>query len=697
MCKPNVTAYHASVTNPRITAENGSVSVDNNVISDIVITDASGNDVTDRYYEITTENGTLTVQQRNVTVIAGSKVKEYNGLPLTYNYYELEGDSFLEGHTLKVEISGSITEIGWIHNKVSSYVVLDEQGTDVTKYYNVETVDGVLEVVEEMIYFKLVLNSGKGKGTTDTVYLKMESLGNYDPLTNSWGTAPRYNKLIYDSESAYYLPAYGMEDSGITTYNLTINPVGGLFALPYYTFYDDTGSQQQSDTYLSGDAYYTYTVTYFKYGDNYFSNIELPEGELTQYEKDYREFVYKNYLDVDGETEAYLLEIIAAKGFNKNKASIINDVAKYIKSVARYKLDYDQSIDTAKNPVIEFFEKKEGVCRHYATAATLLFRTLGIPARYTTGFMGTATEGVETNVTTSMAHAWVEVYVDGKGWTRVEVTGTADGGVTFPVKMTVTPTATYAVYDGTVHNPTQSISGFNLGEYGYTYQVVVEGSSANLGYTTTRITNLIIHNSFGELVYDKEAGIGLDKFIITYKTGTLQNYISALSFRSDGFTKTYDGIEYVLTEEECHLISGTLAEGYTYVITPTTVMTDVGQDQNVFEVNIYKDGVLCNDHYRISRSYGTLKITNRSITIKAKDASKYYDGSALTCHEIEYLESELAEGDYIAAYEVSGSQTGIGKSVNQIVRIVIKNKNGKDVTSNYSLNTKTGILEVRIK
>ena len=668
-----------------------------NVITSVVITNASGEDVTERYYEIITENGTLTVYKPIIVFTSQNKTKEYDGKPLTCNeFYIIEGET-LAGHELEVVIVGSVTEIGWDYNTVESYRVIDTiTGEDVTDYYEITPNEGILEVLEEMVYFTVTLNSGKGSSTTDTVYLKLESFGDYDPMTNTWSRAEVYSLLLDGDKSAYYLPGYAMDDSGIGTYQLTIISHAGLFALPYYTFYDSTYGYQTSDTYMSGDTYGEYTATYFKYGDNYFANIELPEGDYTNYETKYRSFVYGNYLEVDDETEQYLKQIIAEKGFNKAQANVINNVAKYIKAHAKY--NDETEIDNAENPVIEFFEKKEGMYRHYAAAATLLFRTLGIPARYTEGFMAEAIkEGKATDVTSSMAHAWVEVYIDGKGWTRVEVRGNADGGVTFPVKMTITPSATYVIYDGTVHNPNQTVSGFSLSENGYIYEVVVEGSSAELGFTTTRVTQLIIYNSFGEMVYNKETGLGEDKFIMTYKTGILQNYISSLSFKSDSFTKTYDGIEYVLSGEECHLVSGALADGYTYVITPTTRMTDVGQAQNVFEVSIYKDGVLCNDHYRISRSYGTLKINTRNITIKAKDASKVYDGTELTCNEIEYLESELANGDYIAEYTVEGSQTKLGKSSNVVKRVVIRNKDGKDVTSNYSTKYEAGVLNVKLK
>lgn len=58
-----------------------------------------------------------------------------------------------------------------------------------------------------------------------------------------------------------------------------------------------------------------------------------------------------------------------------------------------------------------FLESSEtGYCVHFATAATVLLRAAGIPARYVTGFRCEATAGQPLVVTTEEAHAWAEYY-----------------------------------------------------------------------------------------------------------------------------------------------------------------------------------------------------------------------------------------------------------------------------------------------
>lgn len=77
------------------------------------------------------------------------------------------------------------------------------------------------------------------------------------------------------------------------------------------------------------------------------------------------------------------------------------------------------------DPVDEFlFKTKSGYCEHYASSFTVLMRLAGIPARVVTGYQGGELNPIDNYMTIrqSDAHAWSEVYLEGKGWTRVDPT-----------------------------------------------------------------------------------------------------------------------------------------------------------------------------------------------------------------------------------------------------------------------------------
>lgn len=104
----------------------------------------------------------------------------------------------------------------------------------------------------------------------------------------------------------------------------------------------------------------------------------------------------------------------------------------------------------SKKDFVNYFltENKKGYCAHYASAAVLMLRYMGIPARYVEGYAidynefadAQLAEGLEysdyydgynelgetavvsLDVTDADAHAWVEVYTTTKGWHVVDVT-----------------------------------------------------------------------------------------------------------------------------------------------------------------------------------------------------------------------------------------------------------------------------------
>ena len=57
------------------------------------------------------------------------------------------------------------------------------------------------------------------------------------------------------------------------------------------------------------------------------------------------------------------------------------------------------------------------------------------------------------------------------------------------------------------------------------------------------------------------------------------------------------------------------------------------------------------------------------------------------------MEGTLAEGDIIEV-TIEGSQVEVGRSSNEVTKVVIKNRDGEDVTSNYDVKHESGILRV---
>jgi transglutaminase-like putative cysteine protease len=78
-----------------------------------------------------------------------------------------------------------------------------------------------------------------------------------------------------------------------------------------------------------------------------------------------------------------------------------------------------------RDAVDEFWlDRKLGFCEHFAASFVVVLRALGVPARIVTGYQGTDARPVDGYyiVRQSNAHAWVEYWQAGDGWTRVDPT-----------------------------------------------------------------------------------------------------------------------------------------------------------------------------------------------------------------------------------------------------------------------------------
>ncbi len=90
--------------------------------------------------------------------------------------------------------------------------------------------------------------------------------------------------------------------------------------------------------------------------------------------------------------------------------------------------EFGYTLDTplpGRHAVDEFlFDLKAGYCEHFSSAFVVLMRASGIPARVVTGYVGGYRNpfGDYWIVRNSDAHAWAEVWLQGRGWVRVDPT-----------------------------------------------------------------------------------------------------------------------------------------------------------------------------------------------------------------------------------------------------------------------------------
>ena len=102
----------------------------------------------------------------------------------------------------------------------------------------------------------------------------------------------------------------------------------------------------------------------------------------------------------------------------------VQAVAEYVRSSAVYDRGGTAMGADATDFALWFLQEAErGYCVHFATAAAVLLRSAGIPARYVTGYRVETQAGQPVRVTSDDAHAWVEYYnYRTWGWYVLEAT-----------------------------------------------------------------------------------------------------------------------------------------------------------------------------------------------------------------------------------------------------------------------------------
>ena len=86
-------------------------------------------------------------------------------------------------------------------------------------------------------------------------------------------------------------------------------------------------------------------------------------------------------------------------------------------------LHFDPGATDVATALDEVFRRRSGVCQDFAHLQIACLRSLGLPARYVSGYLETAPPPNRPRlVGADASHAWVSVYVDGADWVDVDPT-----------------------------------------------------------------------------------------------------------------------------------------------------------------------------------------------------------------------------------------------------------------------------------
>lgn len=257
---------------------------------------------------------------------------------------------------------------------------------------------------------------------------------------NSWKACDdeKFNnsmqKESYQSVSIYSVFNYRynllefleMTSKDITPVFYSVNYVSdnsGYLYMPYGAK-TPTTAKYVADSYVSSNHSLPYALSGF------ISPLgkDLSSSYKNTYSSYYRKWVYSNYLDLGSLKTSDEFSALC----DENSSSEIDEITSFIiDTLSRYEYSLDiTQIDSGKDYILNFlFSQKKGYCQHFASAAVMMYRYFGIPARYVTGYAVDPDKfayedgSYVCNVPDYCAHAWVEYYSDADGlWTPVDVT-----------------------------------------------------------------------------------------------------------------------------------------------------------------------------------------------------------------------------------------------------------------------------------
>ena len=247
-----------------------------------------------------------------------------------------------------------------------------------------------------------------------------------DKYQNNWGVlgiSSTYSSLYFSMNSNTSDDTIPDPGSMAVRY---ISSEGKNYYVPYYS--------QVETIYVFGG----YRFRYYEKRDmrinwnNVPQMFERKRDQCLNLQEAYMEEAEKVYTRVPQDQIPRLWELCQSESFET-----LSEVTDFIKTTLDERTEYTLTPGWSplSGDVVEdfLFGRRRGYCIHYASAATLMYRMFGYPARYVTGYMIEPEDFEQQRYGTYGAvlkdknsHAWVEIFLRDYGWTPIEMTPVAE-------------------------------------------------------------------------------------------------------------------------------------------------------------------------------------------------------------------------------------------------------------------------------
>ena len=618
----------------------------NNVITGKATVTKDGKDVTDRVV-VTKQNGTLTINKRQVTLTSEGGSKPYDGTALTKPDVAIGGDGFVNGEVKDIKATGSVTNVS--DGEVTNTITYTPNEKFNKNNYQITKTEGKLSItaVETEVQVQIV-------GATDTVGYD----GNEHQVE---GYTVTINNDKYHEADFTFSGNKVAKGINAGTYNM------GLAAEQF----KNNSSNFSNVTFTVTDGYLVITPKSINTEDQKIT-VSDPQGHVYDGNPHQEVLVVR-----DAELDKTLK---SGKDYNvyysTKDFTNVGEITITITGKGNYVGAVNKTYSITKRQVTL---TSEGGSKPYdGTPLTRPNVTVGGDGFVTDEVTSVQAIGTVTEVKDSPVTNAIEYTVGTKfNINNYEISMT-EGTLSITPKsinpddqnMSVSDPQGH-VYDGLEHKEELEVKDI------FRDVILSAGTDYDVEYSTKDFTN-----------------VGKITITITGKgnyTGTFDRTYeitpATLTVTTPSANKVYDGTP--LTAEGT--ISG-FVNKETATFTTTGSQTEVGSSSNTYSIEW--NGTAKSSNYKISETVGTLTVTENEneIVVTTKHSSYTYDGLA---HGTEVTVSNLPKGYSLDKATSSATATDVTTAIEATCdTLVIKNAEGKDVTNNLKITKVPGSITI---
>ena len=618
----------------------------NNAITGVATVTKDGKDVTDRVV-VTKQNGTLTINQRQVTLTSEGGSKPYDGTALTKPDVAIGGDGFVNGEVSDIKATGSVTNVS--DGEVTNTITYTPSEKFNENNYQITKNEGKLSItaVESEVQVQIV-------GVTDTV--------GYDSHEHRVeGYTVTINNDKYHEADFTFSGNKVAKGINAGTYNM------GLAAEQF----KNNSSNFSNVTFTVTDGYLVITPKSINTEDQKIT-VSDPQGHVYD-GNPHQEVLVVRDVELDKTLKSGKDYNVA---YSTTDFTNVGEITITITGKGNYVGTVNKTYSITKRQVTL---TSEGGSKPYdGTPLTRPDVTVGGDGFVTGEVTSVQAIGTVTEVKDSPVTNAIEYTVGTKFNINNYDISKNEGTLNITPKsinpddqnMSVSDPQGH-VYDGLEHKEELEVKDI------FRDVILSAGTDYDVTYSTTDFTN-----------------VGKITITITGKgnyTGTFDRTYeitpATLTVTTPSANKVYDGTP--LTAEGT--ISG-FVNNETATFTTIGSQTEVGSSSNTYSIEW--NGTAKSSNYKISETVGTLTVTENEneIVVTTKHSSYTYDGLA---HGTEVTVSNLPKGYSLEKAASSATATDVTTAIEATCdTLVIKNAEGKDVTNNLKITKVPGSITI---